>query len=195
MIFRNDDVCFGMNVNWYRQIRSVFEKYNLKEMYSVVPVGKVFYVGDPFRMSEEELANKIGDEFLLDDKDAVEFIKESLERGHSISLHGWKHTIITREPDQADKIKYYKNMLEYYFKTEIAYFVPPFNFCDAETERACDEAGLVLLGPSQNQLEWAVGGKVEIYGNIPYCWYHAWRFFMDGLTPEKLDNYLRRHYG
>jgi len=177
MIFRNDDVAWGCDIPRYREIQAIFENFGIKETYSVVPVGQNIYSHNPHLLSKRELENKLGLNLVTTDEQVDRFIKESLQRGHSISLHGWIHTDVVRYSyvDQLNHIKEARDILENAYQTTIKYFVPPFNSYSDETVRACYQLGLQILGANNNQLEWLVRDNCDFTGD-PYCWYHAWRF-------------------
>lgn len=191
MIFRNDDLAYGSNVDKYLEIQKIFEEFGIREMYSVVTFGGNLYEGDPYAMSLELLEKRLGVLPIIFDKKVDDFIKYSLKRGHTISLHGWQHTRIDKYSfkEQLEKIRTAKNLLEKQYEVKIDYFVPPFNNYNADTEKVCDQLNLKILGTSENRLERSVREHLEPSDNN-YTWYHAWRFYTDGLSPEKLREYL-----
>jgi peptidoglycan/xylan/chitin deacetylase (PgdA/CDA1 family) len=194
MIFRNDDLAYGVDIEQYKEIQSIFEGFGVKEMYSVVAIGGNLYAGDPFTMANNDLERFLGTKLVYEDEKVDEFIKNSLAKGHTISLHGWQHTKIAKYSykDQLDNISSAKKLLEDRYKVEIKYFVPPFNNYNSATQEACSKLGLKILGTSENQLERAVREDLKLPDN-DFTWYHAWRFYQNGLTPEKLKDYLTKY--
>lgn len=190
MIFRNDDVCLGFNYEKYKEVRSVFEEFGIKELYSVIPFGNNIYTPDAHLLNKLELSDILGDKLITDDKNADSFIKESLNRGHNIGLHGWTHTLITlySRQEQFENIKKGKEFLEDTYGVKIRYFIPPFNSYDDNTVSVCDELGLQILGRNQSQLEWLVRDNNDIKDT--HYWYHAWRF----NDINKLRLWLQQHY-
>jgi peptidoglycan/xylan/chitin deacetylase (PgdA/CDA1 family) len=191
MIYRNDDVAFGCDVSKYRAVQEVFESFGIKEMYSVVPFGKNIYVPRAHILPRNVLENTVGNIPVWEDKEVDGFIKESLAKGHSISLHGWIHAQITNYSfsEILENLTKAKNALEEHYGVKIKHFIPPFNTLDSNGIRACDKLGMEYWGYNGNQLEILVetGEKLR---KLDYCWYHAWRFFEGQLTLNKLKDYL-----
>ena len=179
MLYRNDDVCNGFDYNKYVAVRSVFESFGIKETYSVIPFGKNIYTPNAHLLDKDILEEIIGNELISCQAD--EFIKESLDRGHNIALHGWVHTLITRyrEYEQRHNITLAKNFLEDKYGIKIKYFVPPFNTYDESTMIVCRELNLTILGRNQSQLERLIRDNKLITDD--YCWYHAWRLNINEL--------------
>jgi len=179
MLYRNDDVCNGFDYDKYVEIRSVFESFGIKELYSVVPFGKGIYTPNAHLLDKSILEDMLGSELITGKPD--KFIRESLERGHKIAIHGWMHTLIThyREHEQRENITLAKKFLEDRYAVRIKYFVPPFNTYDESTTMVCRELGLTILGRNQSQLEWLIRDNKPIVDE--YCWYHAWRLNKDNL--------------
>lgn len=188
MIYRNDDVCFGFDAGKYKEVRDIFEEFGLRELYSVIPFGQNIYTPNAHLLSKQELINILGDHVITDDKEADNFIKESLDRGHSIGLHGWKHVLLSHfsADDQLRNICEAKDFLEKRYNTKIRYFIPPFNSYDEGTINACRQLGLQILGRNTSQLEWLVRDNEEIKDE--HCWYHAWRF----NNPNELRLWLQQ---
>lgn len=191
MIYRNDDVCKGFDERRYSIVRGLFESFGLKEHYSVIPFGENVYTPDAHLLSKQELIDITGGGTVKDDEMADKFIRESIERGHEITLHGWTHVLITQytKEEQFKNIKKARDFLESEYGVKIKYFVPPFNSYDDNTLSVCSELGLQILGRNKSQLEWLVIDNNEIMDE--HCWYHAWRFFEGQLTPNKLKLWLQ----
>lgn len=194
MIFRNDDIARDSNVEQLKEIQAIFEKHGIKEMYSVVPIGVNLYYGDPFTMELENLENQLGEVLIESNPDVVQFLKDSIAKGHSVSLHGWKHTTICAYTYEGQKryISLAKSYLEKLLDTKITHFVAPFNNFNEDTIRICRELSLTLLPGSSNQLEWLVRDDYPFTAD-DFCWYHYWRFFDGVLTPERLEEWLNKY--
>lgn len=189
MLFRNDDVCFGFDYDKYKEVQGVFEEFGIKELYSVIPFGNNIYTPNAHLLGKQELASVLGEQLITEDDKADRFIKESLERGHEIGLHGWTHTLITlySKEEQFDNIKKAKEFLESRYG-KIKYFIPPFNSYDDNTVKVCNELGLQILGRNKSQLEWLVRDNEDIKDT--HYWYHAWRF----NNLDDLRKWLQQHY-
>lgn len=196
MIFRNDDLCVDSDITKFREIQGIMEEFGIQEIYSVIPYGRNLYMGSPFEMPLENLNDYLGKEPVYTNHKVDEFIKESLKKGHKISLHGWTHTRIALYTYEEQKyhIEKAKKMLEDYYGVWIEYFVPPYNNYNDSTIRVCKELGMKILAGNENQLEWLVRDNNN-FTKDEHCWYHAWRFYLNGLTPNKLREYLCRQLG
>ena len=193
IIFRNDDLAVDSDIEQYKKIQSIFETFDIKETYGVVPQGKNFYI-NPFNLPVRVVEESLGTEFIFSNQAVDEFIKQCLANGHHIALHGWLHTVIIHYSfdEQYQFIKQGKELLENQYQTEIKYFIAPFNCFNDQTIRACRLLNLDLLAGNQNQLEWLVRDNKPFTGDN-FCWYHARRFFEGSLTPDKLYNFLCNH--
>jgi peptidoglycan/xylan/chitin deacetylase (PgdA/CDA1 family) len=191
LLFRNDDVCVGCDVKKFIEVRSIFEEFGIKEHYSVIPFGRNIYTPNAHLLSKDELNNYLGLDKITTDPEACEFIRDSLKRGHEITLHGWNHVLVTDYSlkEQILNIRIAKEFLEDTFGVRIEYFVPPFNSYEDDTITACKENNLHILGRNMNQLEWLVDKDDDFTGD-DHCWYHAWRF----EDANKLRQWLLKHY-
>lgn len=193
-IFRDDDVSLDSDIKQLREVRDIFEKYGLRETYSVVPFGKTQYLNQHFNWDVplETLDEWTGFEPITNNQEVVDFIKESLERGHQIILHGHTHTRIAEYDlkEVFDKLLLGKRLLEHEFGVKIQYYASPFNQKNDKIEKVCKTLGLELLDGSGDQLEKCVKEGLPLKEN--FCWYHNWRFYQGGLTVEMLDRYLNR---
>jgi peptidoglycan/xylan/chitin deacetylase (PgdA/CDA1 family) len=194
MIFRNDDVANGCNIEQFKEIRGIFEEFGLREYYSVVPMGINIYKPNAHLILRPELEEILGNNLVIDDKKADNFIRESLDRGHKIALHGWKHTLITAYTyqEQLEYITQAKEFLENNYGVRIEHFVPPFNAFDYNTEDVCRQLGMRILGGNKNMLEQQVRENIP-FNKYEHCWYHAWRFYENGLSPNMLREYLKKY--
>ena len=192
MIFRNDDLSFGIDVDKYKKVQEVFEEFGIKEMYSVIPCGKNIYVPNTHMLSKEKEDELTGFNYVSDDGDVSTFIRDSIKRGHSISLHGWRHINIANYgyDEQYDKIKRAKGFLEDIYGQKIEYFIPPYNSYNKYTVLICKRLGMKILDYGGNQLEKLVE-KNKLPIKTDYNWYHAWRFFEGNLTIDKLRLWLK----
>lgn len=182
MLFRNDDIAVDSDLDQLRKIQAVFEKHNLREVYSIMAYGGGIYSDYTHEMPLEELEKRLGDKLLETNPAVVAFLKESLARGHKISMHGWQHTRVTDYPDVQDRIAKAKQYLEGLLDAQIEYFVPPFNHYNQRVLEACRNLGLpVSIGGGQ--LEKLV--DEDRFENHQMYWYHFWR-----LDEERLDAWL-----
>jgi peptidoglycan/xylan/chitin deacetylase (PgdA/CDA1 family) len=193
MIWRNDDPANDSDIEQLKKVRDVFEKHGLYETYSVVPFGKAEVLKDEkyviAELNFKEIEDIVGREPIHGP--IVDFLKESVERGHLISLHGHTHTKISSEMTRDEiyrRLKEGKELLEKTLNTKIYFYVAPFNDFSQDTVDVCDELGLILLDASGDILEDRLKDDKEMYG--PFCWYHYW-----SIDTDLLDKYLGDHYG
>lgn len=183
VLLRNDDISWDSDVSKLKEIQKVFEKFGLKEMYSVIPFGKTIYDGEYSpEMREQDIPT--GTLPITWENEVCDFIKHSLKRGHRISMHGWRHTRITdySENELLANIKEGKDFLEDTFDTCITHFIAPFNHYDDRVIKVCEKLDLELsIGGLQ--LEKAVENDIE--PSEAMWWYHYWR-----LDAERLEKWL-----
>jgi len=195
MICRNDDVAVDSNVNHLREVRAVFESYNLRETYSVTPFGKTMTIATDYdpKLSLQEVLELTGEEPITNNKEVMDFLKESLSKGHSICLHGHTHTRIQEYKPIAIAVALAdgKAMLEQELNCKVKYYASPFNSVNAELMEIVYRLGMRLLDGSGDQLE------SNVRSNLPpeqyFMWYHFWRFYTDDLSVGKLNKYLERY--
>lgn len=194
LLWRNDDISWDSDIDQLISIQKIFEKHGQKEVYSVVPFGRAIYDSDNYShdMPLSELENIIGDKPLSSNQKVVQFLKDSIGRGHGVSMHGWKHTRVTDyEPEeQLERMLIAKSYLEELLETEVQYFVPPFNHYNRETIMVCETANLPM-SQGGGQLEKLI--DEERFEPHSMYWYHYYRFFTTpGLSLERLDDWLTR---
>jgi predicted deacetylase len=124
----------------------------------------------------------------------IDFLKESLIRGHKITLHGHTHTKVCDMDKHEIKARLMegKKILEDIFGIVIEYFVPPFNANSTRLMEACEELRLKILCRQGGRLEKSVRENLKI-DKFDFVWYHYWRFYNSDITPEMLDKYLCQH--
>jgi GT2 family glycosyltransferase len=190
-LYRDDDISLDSDIGQLKEIQSIFEKYDIRETYSVVPFGKTNELNKHFNWwSEEECLAMTGIEPITNNPIIISFLKESLDRGHQISLHGHTHTKIAEYPigEIFEKIREGKKLLEETFGIEIKHYVSPFNQDNEKIRKVCDALKLKFIDGSGDQLEDCV--RKNIPADKDFAWYHYWRFYQGGLTPQMLDEYL-----
>lgn len=186
ILWRNDDISWDSDVEKLRTIQEVFEKHGQREIYSVVPFGRAIYDSDNYthEMPLDEIENICGLIPIGSNTELVDFLKESISRGHKISLHGWQHTRVTDYENIKQRIfeakLYLENLLD-----KVQYFVPPFNHYDQKVVMACFENDLtVSIGGGQ--LEKLI--EQNLYEPHNMFWYHYWR-----LSSNELDEWLTKY--
>ena len=146
MIYRNDDLSFGIDVDHYKKVQEVFEEFGIKEMYSVIPYGKNIYVPNAHMLSKEKEDELTGFESVTEDIKVDRFIRDSIKRGHSISLHGWRHINVANVgyDEQYAHIKEAKEFLEETYGQKIWHFIPPYNSYNKYTVLVCEDRKSVV---------------------------------------------------
>ena len=194
MLFRDDDVSNDSNISQLRQIRQIFEDRGLREHYSVTPFGNTEVLKDRkdiASLSYDFINTLTGDEPLKGK--AVDFLMESVLRGHSIILHGHTHSKVSllQKKQIYDLVKEGKEFLEDKFGVEIKYYAPPFNMTSEWLYEECEKLGLQVIHNNGDQLE-----RFVLEDKPPsaiFAWYHYWRFFRDPLSPNKLAAWLDKY--
>jgi len=170
--FRNDDICYGTDVEKLKEIQFLIGK----EYLAVIPFGTM----NP----------KDKHKFNEDDK-LMRYLQDRVKAGDEICLHGWKHLDITKYKikDTIWRIIEAKSYLERALDIKIKYFVPPFHLINSEIEHWLKVIGLeVLDGRDSEDLDALAETNQQPAKEIFY--YHWWKTDIDKLKIW-LENYQK----
>jgi peptidoglycan/xylan/chitin deacetylase (PgdA/CDA1 family) len=192
MLWRNDDLSYGIDIRCYKKIQKLLGEYGIKEHYSVIPVGYNIFIPDANLVPREKLEALAGTKKVNEDLLVDMFIRDALKDGHKIMLHGFRHINFAHVmyDEQYEMIQAGKEFLEYTYDTKIEYFIPPYNSYNKYTVLICNRLGLKILDSSGNRLEKLVENNEDPNKTFDYYWYHAWRFFKGNLNIKKLKQWL-----
>lgn len=191
ILFRNDDISVDSNVDHLREIQEVFESYCRRELYMVTPFGKTLVLKEGYThaMPIETLDGLLGNEKIEENPEVIQFLKESISKGHQIGLHGFTHTRIFQQADWKERIKEGKEYLESLFPINIRYFSAPFNYFTPEVKEYVESLGMKMMGPEGDLLEQCVIDNTKLQNTV--AWYHTWRFYHNpNLSPVKLSKWF-----
>lgn len=187
IIFRNDDVSSGTNLNELKRFSELFDKYNFDLVQGITLYGGVIPVDHTW--DNDTIDYKCTDSF-EDNKEVVQYLKA---RNDKIGIHGIKHYHYMDLPIYMAEagILCAKKKLGEIFDREVSYFIPPFNEISDELREFCKKNGLEVLADEGEHLELLLDKKDPPIADHFRC--HYWRFFKvypNGL--ERLDKLLSR---
>ena len=152
VIFRNDDPSALMDLAHEREIFGLFERYGVPQSLGVVPCITRGKVRDP---------RLCGEETLLADSPAAEFLREYVRRsGSEVALHGLTHRTHPRSQpsrreffefrlwslkEQEDMLTKGAEVIERALRVRPITFIPPWNRMDQNTVLACSRIGLRIV--------------------------------------------------
>jgi len=125
ILFRNDDINYRSNVNFEHETLKIFQKYNIKPLYSVIPAlnGVELKKGMPI----------------------VDSLISWRDRGWiDIGVHGYTHQYQFSKllyDEQIKRIKAGKEIIENLFHPNNLIFVPPWNSVNVNTLKILEKTG------------------------------------------------------
>lgn len=207
--FRNDDVSYDTQLEYFRKFCEIFWKYGLLQTHAITLCGlcnySTRYNGSHTVYENYPTLSKLSNDTIItlsqpynfnERKDLIQFLSEIPD---NIALHGLYHTnySLMSFDEQYNDMSLGLEILKDLFPTKkILFFVPPFNKYNFNTLKVANALGLRILGTEGVHLE----NSLENLNLYPGVWYryHHHRFYPEStfdsldLTMEKLDMALAK---
>lgn len=168
MIWRSDDIWHGCDVQKLKDMDYLFDKHGIKEVLALVMYEK----GEPFN----------------EDNDLMKCLREKIERGNEIALHGYDHKDITSlsTRDALFELIQAKKQIEDLLEVKIRYYVPPYHIISPELTMYLKVIGLEVLAGNGADLV----PLVNTYETTPteMFWFHWWE-----MNIKKLEQWLIKY--
>lgn len=139
----------------------LFQEHGIKEILSVIMYEK----GKPFN----------------EDNNLMKFLREKIERGNEIALHGLDHKDITTlsTKDALFELLGAKKEIEDLLEIKIRYYVPPYHKITPELETYLNLAGLEVIAGNGADLVPLI--NIESRTDTEMYYYHWWELKLDKL--------------
>ena len=169
MIFRSDDICVDTDVGKLKQIDEIMGK----ELLSVVYKGGIDGQGETFNENPE----------------LIRFLRDKIEQGSEIALHGYYHTDITLKttPEALWELIQAKKEIESLLEVKIRYYVPFQHKVTQEIVEYLKVIGIeTLTGDGQDLVQLIKDNQLPNPDNEE-LYYHWWE-----LDINKLKDLIER---
>jgi len=180
MLIRGDDISVETDANKLKEISDCFNELQTQEVLAIVPFGKVI------RPIEVELeVNKFNENGLL-----VKYLKDRIESGTEVALHGWEHINIT-EPELEDaiwEIIKARDYIEKLLEVKVKYFVPPFHIINKDLKYWLESLGFEILAGEGEDLDKLAKKYQSFKKETTMLWYHWWE-----TDIEELKKWIKKY--
>jgi len=155
MYLRCDDIFVDTNIEHCKRIWDLIGKYRFNQILGVVArgEGEPILRHKPARQGNKWILRNTGNKWFGKNQELVALIKEQLEKGDFLGLHGYYHISYRKEPfdTQKEHLEIGKCYLETLFNSKVKYFVPPFNGYNQDTEKAASSLGMEITHPTPGE--------------------------------------------